>query len=179
MAIDRKNLKTLLIIAVSLTFIGFVLKILNLNFVADPLLVVSLAGICILYTLRYWKKKHKGFLATTKLILVGFWALNGISKIFDIRHTQFLEWIGTIAFLIWIIMEGTTYFVDDKNKDTSWTGHIIWNSLMVIGILAILTGFLARIIAWKYASALLVVGFVLVTSYILKDILLGLLPKKK
>ncbi|MEG3659780.1 hypothetical protein V5097_20360 [Arenibacter palladensis] len=179
METEKKILRTPLRIAISLLVLGFLCKILHLKTIADPIIFVSLLAIGILYAWRFWNKTKKGFLQYNKLILVTSWSLNGIFKILDISHNEFFQVIGGLAFIIWIIMEGTTYLIDDKEDDRSDIAYFMWNTMMIIGILAIIIGSLTKILEWEYATPTLITGFVLVAAYVLKDLLVQNLQKKE
>ncbi len=179
METEKKILRTPLRIAISLLVLGFLCKILHLKTIADPIILVSLLAIGILYAWRFWNKTKKGFLQYNKLVLVTSWSLNGIFKILDISHNEFFQVIGGLAFIIWIIMEGTTYLIDDKEDDRSDIAYFMWNTMMIIGILAIIIGSLTKILEWEYATPTLITGFVLVAAYVLKDLLVQNLQKKE
>jgi hypothetical protein len=179
METEKKILRTPLRIAISLLIIGFLCKILHFTTLADPIILVSLFAIGLLYGLRFRKKSKKGFLEYNKLILVASWSLNGIFKILDISHNDFFQVMGSVAFIIWIIMEGTTYLVDDKEDDRSDIAYFMWNTMMIIGILAIIIGSLTKILEWEYATPTLITGSILVALYVLKDLLVQNLQKKE
>jgi len=179
METERKILRTPLRIAISLLFVGFICKIIHFPTLANPIIILSLFAIGTLYGLRFWKKHKKGFLEYNKLILVISLSLNGIFKILEIFQNDFFQVIGSVAFIIWIIMEGTTYLVDDKDDNRSDIAYFIWNTIMIIGILAIVIGGLTKILEWEYATATLITGFILVSVYVLKDLLVQALQKKE
>lgn len=179
MEAEKKILRTPLRIAISLLVVGFLCKTSHITIAGNLLIIISLATIGILYGLRFLKKSKKGFLEYTKLVLVTFWALNGIFKILDLSFTEFFQVMGSLAFIVWVIMEGTSYFVDDKDDNTSDVVYFIWNTLMIIGILAIIIGSLTKILEWEYSIPTLITGFILVTAYILKDLLVHTLQKKE
>ncbi|MCK0145951.1 hypothetical protein MWU78_09870 [Arenibacter sp. F26102] len=179
METEKKILRTPLRIAISLLIVGFICKILHFPNIANPLIILSLCAIGTLYGLRFWKKSKKGFLEYNKLVLVTAWSLNGIFKILDLSHTDFFQLIGSLAFIVWIIMEGTSYLINDKDDNRSDIAYFIWNTMMIIGILAIIIGSLTKILEWEYATPTLVTGFILVTAYVLKDILIQKLQKKE
>ncbi len=179
METEKKILRTPLIIAISLLVIGFFCKISHFTMVANPIITTSLLAIGVLYAWRFWRKTKKGFLQYNKLILVISWALNGIFQIMDISHTDFFLVIGGLAFIIWIIMEGTAYLIDDKDDNGSDIVYFMWNTMMIIGILAIIIGGLTKILEWEYATPTLITGFILVAVYVLKDLLGHNLQKKE
>ena len=179
METEKKILRIPLRIAISLLVVGFFCKILHFKIIANPIILISLVAIGLLYALRFWNKAQKGFLQYNKLVLVTSWSLNGIFKILDISHNEFFQVVGGFAFIIWIIMEGTTYLIDDKGDDRSDIAYFMWNTMMIIGILAIIIGSLTKILEWEYATPTLITGFVLVAAYVLKDLLVQNLQKKE
>ena len=179
METEKKILRTPLRIAISLLIVGFVCKILHFPNIANPIIILSLLAIGILYGLRFWKKSKKGFLEYNKLVLVTAWSFNGIFKILNLSHNEFFQLIGSLAFIVWIIMEGTTYLIDDKDDNRSDIAYFIWNTMMIIGILAIIIGSLTKILEWEYSIPTLITGFILVTAYVLKDLLLHTYQKKE
>lgn len=179
METEKKILRTPLLIAISLLVVGFLCKISHVTMLANPLILTSLLAIGVLYAWRFWRKTKKGFLQYNKLILVTSWSLNGIFQILDISHTDFFLVIGGLAFIVWIIMEGTTYLIDDKDDNISDIVYFMWNTMMIIGILAIIVGSLTKILEWEYATPTLITGFILVGVYVLKDLLGQNLQKKE
>ncbi len=171
MKTKKKILRTPLRIAISLLIIGFICKILLIPKIASPLIVLSLAAIAILYSLRFLKKSKKGFLEYTKLVMVVFWSLDGIFKILELSFTDSFQLIGGLAFIIWIIMEGTTYLISDKGDSNNLTNRLIWNTIMVLGILEIIIGSLGKILQWEYAVPIIILGTIMVTLYVFKDTL--------
>lgn len=179
METEKKILRTPLRIAISLLIVGFIWKILHFPTIANPIIIISLFAIGVLYAFRFWKKSKKGFLEYNKLVLVTSWSLNGIFKILDLSHNDFFQLLGSLAFLVWIIMEGISYLIDDKEDNRSDIIYFIWNTMMIIGILAIIIGSLTKILEWEYATPTLVTGFILVTAYVLKDIVIHTLQNKE
>lgn len=179
METEKKILRTPLRIAISLLIVGFVFKIIHFPTIANPIIILALFAIGVFYGLRFWKKSKKGFLEYNKLVLVTAWSLNGIFKILNLSHNDFFQLIGSLAFIIWIIMDGTSYLIDDKEDNRSDIVYFIWNTMMIIGILAIIIGSLTKILEWEYATPTLITGFILVTAYVLKDLLAHTLQKKE
>ncbi len=169
-------------IAISLLIIGFICKILLVPKIASPLIILSLGAIFILYSLRFFKKTKKGFLEYTKLVMVSFWSLDGIFKILDLSFTDAFQIIGGLAFIIWIIMEGTTYLITDKedsNNLNNRNNQLIWNTIMVIGILEIIIGSLGKLLQWEYAVPIIILGTIMVSLYVFKDTLTQKLQKRE
>jgi len=177
MKTEKKILRTPLRIAISLLIIGFICKILLVPKIASPLIVLSLGAIFILYSLRFLKKTKKGFLEYTKLVMVSFWSLDGIFKILDLSFTDAFQIIGGLAFIIWIIMEGTTYLITDKEDSNNLNNRLIWNTIMVIGILEIIIGSLGKLLQWEYAVPIIILGTIMVSLYVFKDTLSQKLQK--
>jgi len=67
-------------------------------------------------------------------------------------------------------MEGTSYFMDSDLKTKNKTTDVIWNMVMVVGVLTIIVGGLMHLLNWDYATFTLTTGLCIVTTYILKDI---------
>lgn len=176
---EKKILRTPLRIAISLLVVGFLFKMLHSTALSNPVILFSLAAIGVMYAWRFWKRTKKGFLQYNKLVLVTSWSLNGIFKILNISHNEFFQIVGGLAFIIWIIMEGTTYLIDDKEDNRSDIAYFMWNTMMIIGILAIIIGSLTKILEWEYATPTLITGFILVAAYVLKDLLVQNLQKKE
>jgi len=138
---------------------------------ASEIILAAFAITGILYIVRFSKKPKKQFLDYTKLILVVFWATNGVLRALDFPYTIFFQVVIAITFLIWFVMEGTAYFLDDDRKAKNSKIQVIWNFAMVIGTLAIIAGSLLNVLNWEFAIPLLVVGIIIIAAYILKDLI--------
>lgn len=163
----KKKLKTQLRAAVCTLLIGMVARALHWPY-AGGIIFSSFAAILILYAIRFSKKPEKKSVDIIKMTLVLFWTSNGILRILDFQYTIIFQ-IGTaITFILWFAMEGTSYFMNNniKNKTTD----VIWNMVMVIGVLTIIVGGLMHLLGWEYATVTLTTGLSMVTAYILKDI---------
>ncbi|WP_411030575.1 hypothetical protein [Spongiimicrobium sp. 3-5] len=175
---ERKILKIPLRISIAVLVLGILLKIQQLSSNANAIIITALASIAILYTLRFWKKNKKGFLDYIKLILVVFWCANVVFSVLHLPYETFFETITFITFLIWTVMEGTAYFgLKEGNKNID-LNQILWNGVMVAGSLSIVAGIICRILYWEYATPLLLLGFFLIASYILRDTFSELLGEK-
>ncbi|MFS4469099.1 hypothetical protein [Maribacter sp. 2210JD10-5] len=164
-----KILKTPIRIALVTLLCGMIMRVLNVSYSAGIIFTAFLA-ILILYFLRFSKKRNKQPVAYIKMVLVLFWATNGLLKILDFPYTLIFQ-IGTgVTFITWFAMEGTAYFMDEDRKTKNSMLEIVWNFSMVMGVLIIICGSLMHLLDWDYAISTLTVGLTIVTAYILKDI---------
>lgn len=169
MPTTKKILTTPLRIAISFLLLGILSRILHAPF-ATEIIVSAFVTIGLLYPFRFWKKPDKQFLDYTKLVLVVFWATNGIFRALDFTYSLFFQIIIALSFLIWIILEGTAYFLDEDRKTKNTRTQVLWNCAMVIGTLAIIAGSLLNLLAWQFAIPLMVLGIIIIVAYILKDV---------
>ncbi len=168
MPTPKKILTTPLRIAISVLLLGMLSRILHWPY-ATAIIVSAFVTIGLLYPFRFWKKPEKHFLDYTKLILVVFWATNGIFRALDFTYSLFFQIIIAISFLIWIILEGTAYFLDEDRKAKNSKMQVLWNFAMVIGTFAIIAGSLLNILGWEFAIPLMVIGILIIVAFILKD----------
>lgn len=169
MPTTKKILTTPLRIAISVLLLGILSRILHWPY-ATEIIVCAFVSIGLLYPFRFWKKPDKQFLDYTKLVLVVFWATNGIFRALDFTYSLFFQIIIALSFLIWIILEGTAYFLDEDRKAKNTRTQVLWNCAMVIGTLAIIAGSLLNLLGWKFAIPLMVLGIFIIVAYILKDV---------
>ncbi|MDF4203340.1 hypothetical protein PXD56_10260 [Maribacter sp. SA7] len=155
--------------AIATLLIGMVMRILHYPF-SEGIIFISFAAILILYTVRFSKKEEKKSVDLIKMALVLFWTTNGILTILDFTHTLFFQ-IGTaFTFIAWFAMEGTSYFMSKDGDVNNSMTEIIWNFVMVIGVITLICGGLMHLLTWNYSIPVLTLGLTIVTSYILKDI---------
>ena len=83
-----------------------------------------------------------------------------------------------IAFLLWFIMEGTAYFLDEDRRAKNSLYHILWNCALVLGTLGVIAGSLLKILHWDYSLHLLSLGITMIAAYILKDVFVPETPKE-
>ncbi|MDT7830484.1 hypothetical protein RQM65_17580 [Pricia sp. S334] len=169
MPTTKKILTTPLRIAISVLLLGMLSRILQWPFAAS-ITVSAFMAIGLLYPFRFWKKPEKHFLDYTKLILVLFWSTNGVFRALEFTYSLFFQIIIAITFLIWIIFEGTAYFLDEDRKTKNTRIQLLWNFSMVIGTLAIIAGSLLNLLGWRFAIPLMVLGILIVVAFILKDV---------
>ncbi|MEO0526649.1 MAG: hypothetical protein AAFZ89_05450 [Bacteroidota bacterium] len=174
----KKILKIPLRIGVGVLLMGILVKSLNWSSYSNHIIIGSLIGISILYSIRFLKKTKKTFLDYVKLILILVWSTNVMVSILHLPYEGILEIITFIAFLIWTVFEGTAYFSKGEDDKKISLDQILWNGIMVLGSLAIVAGIICRILYWSYSTPLLLLGFFLIAIYILKDTFSELLEEK-
>ena len=125
-------------------------------------------GYWLLYPVRFIKKPVKGFLDYIKLILVVFWAANGVFRALDFAYTLFFQVIIAMSFSLWIILEGTAYFLDEDRKAKNSKSQMWWNLTMVIGTLAIIAGSLLNLLGWSFAIPMMIIGVASIIAFIYK-----------
>lgn len=166
---SKKVFKNHLRSALAVLLMGMVMKVLQWPY-ASGIIFISFSAILFLYTIRFLKKEEKKTIDFIKMGLVLFWTTHGLLRILDFKHTLFFQ-IGTvITFIAWFAMEGTSYFMDQKRKTKNSLTDIIWNFVMVLGVLTIILGGLMHLLNWDYSIPTLTIGLTIVTSFILKDI---------
>ncbi len=164
----KKILKLPLRISIAVLLLGMLAKILEWSY-AKEIMLLGFSAIGILYVFRFLKKSEKQFIDYTKLVLISFWATNGIFRVLDFPYTLFFQIITGIAFITWFIMEGTAYFLDEDRRAKNSIGQILWNCLLVIGTLGVIAGTILKVLDWDYAIHLLSLGITLIGAYVLKD----------
>ncbi len=165
----KKAFKNQIRAALAALSMGMLMRVLQWPY-ASGIIFTSFAAILVLYMIRFLRKKEKKSLDYIKMALVLFWTTNGLLRILDVPYTLFFQ-IGTaLTFIAWFTMEGTAYFMDQDRKAKNSMIDIIWNFVMVIGVLTIILGGLMHLLSWDYSIPTLTVGLTIVTSFILKDI---------
>lgn len=165
----KKVYKNQLRVALATLLIGMLMRVLHWPYSAG-IIFTSFAAILVLYAIRFSRKKEKKPIDLIKMALVLFWTTNGLLTILDFSYTLIFQ-IGTaLTFIAWFAMEGTAYFMDKHGNTKNTLTEIIWNFVMVIGVLTIILGGLMHLLSWEYSIPTLTVGLTIVTSYILKDI---------
>ncbi len=166
----RKILTAPLRISILVLIAGILMKTTAMPF-ASTVLLVSFFSISILYGIRFYKKEKKQFIDYVKLVLVIFWMLTGIFRTLDFSYTIFFQITAALAFVIWTVMEGTAYFLDYDLRSKNSGSYILWNMIMVVGTLLLIIGGFLKVLNGAYAIPLILVGIVLISAYIFKDIL--------
>jgi len=172
----KKILKLPLRVSLAVLLSGILAKMFEWPY-AKEIIFYGFAVIGILYVLRFFKKAEKQFIDYTKLALVSFFSLYGIFTILEFPYTLLFLILMAITFVMWFVMEGTAYFLDEDRRAKNTTYQILWNCALVLGTLAVISGILLRILHWDYAVHLLSVGITIVVAYILKDVFVPETPK--
>ena len=168
MSTYKKILTMPLRLSIVVLLMGMLMKVLEWP-MANQVMFLSFAVIGILYIFRFLKKTSRHFVDYVKMVLVFFWTTNGIFRIMDFPYTILFQVVIAISFVLWFILEGTAYFLDDDRKAKNTTNQLIWNFTMVAGTLAIIVGSILKILNWEFALPLLILGIVILAAYILKD----------
>ncbi|MBT8298128.1 MAG: hypothetical protein KJO52_07320 [Maribacter sp.] len=169
MSTYKKILTMPLRLSIVILLMGMLMKVLEWP-LAQEVMFVSFATIGILYVFRFFKKPSRQFIDYVKMVLVFFWTTNGIFNIMDFPYTVLFQVIIAISFVLWFILEGTAYFLDDDRRAKNSTRQLIWNFVMVAGTLAIIVGSILKILNWEFALPLLIIGILVLAAYILKDV---------
>ena len=168
---QKKQLTTPLRIAIVILTVGLLSKALQWWSFSDTIIFTGFGLIAGLYSYRFWKKTIKGSIAYIKLVLVIFWCLNGIFTIMDFAFSEIFQIISLIAFVFWVVMEGTSYFsVEDNDINKNNFKYLLWNAIMILGAIAIVMGGLFSVLNWEYAIYILVLGVISIMAYILRDV---------
>ncbi len=169
MSIYKKILKLPLRISLAVLLSGILAKMLEWPY-ANEIILYSFSTIGVLYVIRFFNKREKQFVDYTKLVLVSFWSIYGIFTILKLPYTLFFLIIMAITFVLWFVLEGTAYFLDEDRRAKNSVAQILWNFALVIGTLGVISGCLLRILNWDYAVHLLSLGITIIAAYILKDV---------
>lgn len=164
----KKILSTPLRISIAALLLGMLTKMLQWPY-AIGIIFFGFISIGVLYIFRFRNKPKKQYVDYVKLILVLFWTTNGILRILDFPYTLFFQIMTAITFIIWFVMEGTAYFLNEDRKGKNNLNQILWNCTMVVGTLAIIAGSLLKVLKWGYAIPVLIFGIICIMTYILKD----------
>lgn len=156
-------------LSIIVLLMGMLMKVLEWP-MAQEVMFVSFAAMGILYVFRFFKKTSRQFVDYVKMILVFFWTTNGLFSIMDFPYTVLFQVIIAISFVLWFILEGTAYFLDEDRRAKNSTRQLIWNFAMVAGTLAIIVGSILKILNWEFALPLLILGILILAAYILKDV---------
>jgi len=177
MSSDKKILKIPLRISLAILLSGIMGKMFEWPY-TTKILLTGFAVLGILYVVRFVAKGEKRFLDYIKLVLVSFWSLYGVFTVMKFPYTLFFLTMTSIAFVLWFIMEGTAYFLDEDRRAKNSLYHILWNCALVLGTLGVIAGSLLKILNWDYSLHLLSLGITMLAAYILKDVFVPETPKE-
>lgn len=177
MSTVKKILKVPLRISLAILLSGILAKMLQWPY-ASKIVLTGFATLGLLYAIRFFTKTDKKILDYIKLVLVSFWSLYGVFTVMKFPYTLFFLTMTAIAFVLWFIMEGTAYFLDEDRRAQNSLHHILWNCALVLGTLGVISGSLLKILNWDYSLHLLSLGITMIAAYILKDVFLPETPKE-
>jgi putative exporter of polyketide antibiotics len=166
---NKKILKLPLRISLAILLFGLLAKMFEWP-LATKTLLFGFASLGVLYVVRFIKKTDKEFLDYNKLALVSFWSLYGTFTVLNFPYTLFFLIMTALAFILWFVMEGTAYFLDEDRRTKNSLYHILWNFALVLATLGVISGSLLRILNWDYAIHILSIGITMIAAYILKDV---------
>lgn len=173
---SKKAFKNPIRAALATLLIGMLMQVLQWPYSAG-IVFISFTAILVFYSLRFFRKTEKLTIDIIKMALVLFWTTNGILTILSFPYTVIFQ-VGTaLTFIAWFAMEGTAYFMDKEGNSRNSLTEIIWNFVMVIGVITIISGGIMHLLNWDYSIPILTTGLTIVTSFILKDIFTA--PKKQ
>ncbi len=173
----KKILHIPLRISIAVLLLGMLAKIFEKTY-APEIMLIGFAAIGLFYSIRFLKKQEKKFIDYTKLVLIIFWTSNGIFKIMDFPYTLFFQIVTAAAFLIWFVLEGTAYFLDEDRRAENNLSQIAWNVALIIGTLGVIAGSILRVLDWGYAIHVLSLGITIIGAYVLKDVFVPSEPKE-
>lgn len=166
---SQKILKNPLRIALATLLIGMAMQAINIPY-SSGIILISFMAIMVMYGLRFKNKAQKKTIDIIKMALVLFWTTNGILNILNFQYTLIFQ-IGTaLTFISWFALEGTAYFMDGERNGKNSIMEVVWNFVMVVGVLTIIMGSLMHLLNWNYSFPTITIGLTIVTAYILKDI---------
>lgn len=169
MAKIKKILNTPIRLALMVLLIGMVGRMLNWPF-ASVMIFIGFLAVAVLYDIRFYRKPVKTKVDYVKLFLVMFWSTNGILRILDFPFTGFFQVMTGITFVVWFIMEGTAYFLDNDRRSRNTLSQILWNCCLVLGTLGLIIGSLLSVLGWDLAMFPIVIGLMMITAYVAKDL---------
>jgi len=166
---SNKVLKTPLRLTITSLLIGMLLRILNWPY-GFEIMFVSFCTLVLMYAYRFYKKEPKKTVDYIKMLLVIGWSTNGLLNLLDYPDTLLFQLLTGVTFVVWFVMEGTAYFMQEDRRINNTLGTILWNIALVVGALAIIAGSLLNVLEWRFAVPLLSVGISIIAAYIAKDI---------
>jgi len=169
MSIYKKILKLPLRVSLAVLLSGILAKLFEVPF-SNEIILVSFAVIGVLYVVRFFNKQEKKFVDYTKLTLVAVWSIYGIFTILKLPYTLLLLSVMAITFVLWFVLEGTAYFLDDDRRAKNSIFQIVWNLALVAGTIGIVAGYLLYLLEWDYAIHTISIGITVIAAYILKDV---------
>jgi hypothetical protein len=160
----KKILTFPLRVLVGIFILGMLVKIMHWAG-GNILIITGLSAIAALYPFRFYKKENKRIKDYIKLILVLSWAFSVITGTLHLPYDNMMKIIPAITFWIWLGAEAYDFFILEK-KEHAFSNYSVWS---VIATAFILTGILLKILHWPFANILLILGFVCLVAWFIKD----------
>jgi hypothetical protein len=133
---------------------------------ANVIMIMGLGGIVFFYPFRFFFKEEKRIIDYVKLILLISFPINAYLRLLYLPTPYLLPLISFGAFILWIALE-----LFDLYNNRKQTGSI---KIFPFGILSVIVLFLFmgafyNLMHFPYANAILITGFVFLTTYFLID----------
>lgn len=153
---QNKILRVPLRITISILIFGILFKIMHWPY-ANIIIVSAFSLIAVFYLIRFLYKEGKTSLDVIKLTLILSWSFNGITVILHLPNYTAIKLITPVCFLVWIFMEGLTYFNNEPQEQVS-KRQFLMNGLYSVAITLTSIGILFKVMHWPTAGPLLVSG---------------------
>ncbi|WP_196888369.1 hypothetical protein [Aureivirga sp. CE67] len=100
--------------AIGILLIGIVFKVNHLSG-GNLIISISFGLILLFYAIKVFKQKYRRTLDFIKLILIGFWCIQGILSINHFLYSSFFRYGFWISLLVWGVFE---VFIDSENTQS-------------------------------------------------------------
>lgn len=163
----KKILGAPLRISIAFLIVGMLFKIQHWPY-ANLIIVSAFIAIALLYSFRFGNKEKKILLDYIKLSLVVFWSVNGIFTILHLPYKVIFQLIASISFILWLLLEGISYFKQSQETVKTDLSKIISNGIFVVASMLTIAGIMFKIMHWPGAAYLLISGLLLGAICLLK-----------
>jgi len=168
-AITTKKLNFPLRLSMALYVISLLFHVMRwpLN---EKLTVVSVIGLLLFYSFRFYNKPTKDFIDHIKLFFVILWSLTTINKSLHLIYLPDLYGFLPYFILFWLMMIKRVSYTNLfgelrlRNKEKA-----IYAIVFIIAVVGIFSGALFKIMHWPYGSILLIIGLFLFSVIIIVD----------
>ena len=134
------------------------------------LVFVSVVGLMLFYSFRFYNKVEKDFVDHIKLFFVIGWSLNAINGVLYIIALPAFFSLLPYVVLIWLLItRGVSYtelFGELRLKKMNKT---LYTVVFLISVVNIFLGVLFRIMHWFHASIMLIIGLLLFSMIVILD----------
>jgi len=165
-----KKLRAPLRISISVLIAGLLFKIQHWPG-ANIIIVSSFSAIGILYLVRFIYKPQKKPIDYIKVILVLSWSINGVVTVLHLPYHVIFKLVTPATFLIWVFLEGLSYFNEEKNMTQSKRQYIL-NGLYSVAVVLTMFGIIFKIMHWPGAVPVLIGGVGLAALSFFADMML-------